>query len=465
MAGIFINYRRDDVRGVAGRLYDHLTAKFSKDEVFMDVDAMKPGMDFVRQLDTSVSQCHVFLAMIGPNWLDAKDRAGKRRLDDSGDFVRVELASALKREIPVIPVLIDGAEMPPEDRLPDDLKPLARRHALELRHTRFNSDADTIVGVLEKFSAPARHLPWRLIGAAAGLAAVVVAGVVLLPMLIGSLHPVPAPPANPAIAPLAQIGSPTPGLNLDVTGIWSGTATSEAASYPYEWNLKQTGSRVDGIVRISSNDGSSYGLFNMTGSVSGDTIAFQGTSFIEKQQGAGISWCMPAGSVTYYGSLQMAKLEGTWGPNPIAGGCPNGRGGAISLARSNAKLAAAGSEQMASLPPPSINIAGSWNGTYYYDANVNKPVTFSFYFDAAGSGRSEEDNTFGEKSAPKLFATLKSSASSLVAGEDITIVKTYDGTGGVSHAVTYIGSVSTDLRSIFGRWETVNWRGNFTISR
>jgi hypothetical protein len=323
MAGIFINYRRDDVRGVAGRLYDHLTAKFSKDEVFMDVDAMKPGMDFVRQLDTSVSQCHIFLAMIGPNWLDAKDREGKRRLDDSGDFVRVELASALKREIPVIPVLIDGAEMPPEDRLPDDLKPLARRHALELRHTRFNSDADTIVGVLEKISPPARHVPWRLIGAGIAVAAVVVAGVVLAPMLIGSLHPIPAVPTSSPVAALIQT--------------------------------------------------------------------------------------KPA--------------------------------------------------------PVSPNIAGTWSGTYYYDGNANKPVAFSFYFDAAGNGRSEEDNTFGDKSAPKLFATLKSSVNSLAAGEDITITKTYDGTGGVSHGVTYIGSVSGDLRSIFGRWETANWRGNFTISR
>jgi TIR domain len=335
MTGIFLNYRRDDVRGVAGRLYDHLTVKFSKDEVFMDVDAMKPGMDFVRQLDTSVSQCHVFLAMIGPNWLDAKDRDGRRRLDDSGDFVRVELASALKREIPVIPVLIDGAEMPPEARLPDDLKPLARRHALELRHTRFNSDADTIVGVLEKFSPPARHMPSRLIGAGIAAAAAVIAAVILGPTLIAALRPAPAPPTNSAIAPLAQ----TPQQQ---------TATNQAQ------------------------------------------------------------------------------------------------------------------------PPPAVvssNIAGTWSGTYYYDANSNKPVAFTFYFDATGNGRSEEDNTFGEKSAPKLFATLKSSASSLAAGEDITITKTYDGTGGVSHAVTYIGSVSADLKSIFGRWETANWRGNFTASR
>ena len=104
MARIFINYRRDDTQGVAGRLFDYLASKYSRQELFMDVDAMKPGLDFAKQLDTQVSQCHVLLAMIGPHWLDARDQSGKRRLDNARDSVRVELASALKRDIAVIPV-------------------------------------------------------------------------------------------------------------------------------------------------------------------------------------------------------------------------------------------------------------------------------------------------------------------------------------------------------------------------
>src|SRR5580700_217902 len=136
MARIFINYRRDDTPGVAGRLFDHLATKYSRRELFMDVDAMRPGIDFAQQLDTQVSQCQVLLAVIGPRWLEAQDKSGKRRLDSDSDYVRIELASALKRDIAVIPVLVDGAMMPAEERLSDDLKPLARRHALELRHTR-----------------------------------------------------------------------------------------------------------------------------------------------------------------------------------------------------------------------------------------------------------------------------------------------------------------------------------------
>src|SRR5580704_5495537 len=133
MAGIFINYRRDDAPGVAGRLFDYLALKYSRHGIFMDVDAMKPGMDFAEQLDAQVSQCRVLLAVIGPRWFEIKDQAGHRRLDNEKDYVRIELASALKRGIPVIPILTDGGMMPPEEDLADDLKPLVRRHALELR--------------------------------------------------------------------------------------------------------------------------------------------------------------------------------------------------------------------------------------------------------------------------------------------------------------------------------------------
>ena len=171
MARIFINYRRDDAQGVAGRLFDYLALKYSRRELFMDVDAMQPGLDFAKQLDAQVSQCHVLLAVIGPHWLNAQDQAGKRRLDSNKDYVRIELASALKRDIAVIPVLVDGAVMPSEDSLSDDLKPLARRHALELRHTRFNADAEAIVHALEAV-VPRRHVPWMWVGGGVALAAV-----------------------------------------------------------------------------------------------------------------------------------------------------------------------------------------------------------------------------------------------------------------------------------------------------
>src|ERR1700761_3104021 len=184
MAGIFINYRRDDAPGVAGRLGDRLAKSFSRRAIFMDVDAMRPGLDFVKQLEEQVSKCDVLLAIIGPNWLKATDEKGQSRLVSDRDYVRIEIASALKREIPVIPVLVNGATMPPEDDLPDDLKPLVNRHALELRHTRFDGDSAAIIDGLTRVLP--QKTKWPLIAGGGGLAAaVIVGGIVLWPMLNG----------------------------------------------------------------------------------------------------------------------------------------------------------------------------------------------------------------------------------------------------------------------------------------
>jgi hypothetical protein len=214
MPGIFINYRRDDAPGVAGRLFDHLAPKFSRNRLFMDVDAMKPGRDFVEQLDTQVSQCNVLLAIIGPHWLDAKDHNGNRRLESDNDYVRIELASALKRDIPVIPVLVDGALMPSHDSLPDDLKPLTRRHALELRHTRFNADADAIMHALEEL-VPRRGVPWRLTVPVAIVSVAAVTIVAFWPKLSALFWPV-GPPAlvtqKPATSVPAMTQRPPPSL-------------------------------------------------------------------------------------------------------------------------------------------------------------------------------------------------------------------------------------------------------------
>ncbi|WP_409998774.1 caspase family protein [Bradyrhizobium sp. SZCCHNS2022] len=121
-----------------------------------------------------------------------------------------------------------------------------------------------------------------------------------------------------------------------------------------------------------------------------------------------------------------------------------------------------------SLPPPPTpqlrSMAGVWTGSYSY-ANGSQ-VPFTFNFGTAGcAGRAEEVNTFGNRSAPKLFANLACSSASLVPGQTVTITKTYDGTGGVSHAVSYVGRISADLRSISGRWSLSGASGTFTMSR
>ena len=143
MAGkIFINYRRDDSIGTVGRLNDRLAQSFGRKNLFMDVDNIPAGVDFAEYLQSQVAACDVFLAIIGPNWLDAKDDDGRRRFDNPDDYVAIEIAAALARKIRVIPVLVDGARTPKADKLPDSVKPLVRRNAVEIRNTQFGRDAE-----------------------------------------------------------------------------------------------------------------------------------------------------------------------------------------------------------------------------------------------------------------------------------------------------------------------------------
>jgi formylglycine-generating enzyme required for sulfatase activity len=228
MAGIFINYRRDDAPGVAGRLGDRLAKSFSRRAIFMDVDAMRPGLDFVKQLEEQVSKCDVLLAIIGPNWSKATDEKGQRRLDSARDYVRIEIASALQREIPVIPVLVNGAVMPGEDDLPDDLKPLVNRHALELRHTRFDGDSAAIIDGLTRVLPQKTKWPW-IVGSVGLAAVVIVGGIALWPMLNGSRTN--GPPISEETKPLAA-KPPAEGLkSLSAKSVIEKSA-SDAASAP-----------------------------------------------------------------------------------------------------------------------------------------------------------------------------------------------------------------------------------------
>jgi hypothetical protein len=204
MAGIFITYRRDDAFGVAGRLSDRLTQSFPRREIFMDVDAMKPGLDFAKQLDEQVAKCDVVLAVIGPGWLNATDDKGRRRIDLPRDYVRIELASALKREIPVIPLLVNGTALPSEEDLPDELKSLSHRHALELRHSRFSADSETLVTALSEI-LPGRTRWKPLPGAAVLLlllVALTVAGLLFLRQTGSPLQNTAVLP--PATAPIKK---------------------------------------------------------------------------------------------------------------------------------------------------------------------------------------------------------------------------------------------------------------------
>ncbi len=145
MSGIFISYRREETAANAGRLRDRLVQEFGEDQVFMDIDTIDLGVDFANAIENAVGAVDVLICVMGTEWLTVVDKNGKRRLDNPMDFIRLEVASALKRDIRVIPVLVGSATMPSADQLPPDLAKLPRRNALHLGDARFHTDADRLI--------------------------------------------------------------------------------------------------------------------------------------------------------------------------------------------------------------------------------------------------------------------------------------------------------------------------------
>ncbi len=151
MTDIFISYRREDSADATGRISDRLYSEFGQDNIFKDIDTIPLGLDFRELIDREVGRCEVFLAIIGPDWLDARDKNGETRLEQNGDFIRIEVESALKRGIPLVPVLIGGATMPTEEQLPRGLKKLAFRNATPVRADQsFEGDMNRLVSGIKQ---------------------------------------------------------------------------------------------------------------------------------------------------------------------------------------------------------------------------------------------------------------------------------------------------------------------------
>jgi hypothetical protein len=176
---IFISYRRDDSAGQAGRLFDTLSRHFGEDNVFMDVDTIDLGTDFRPALQDAVRRCDIMLVVIGRDWLDCTDPTGARRLDNADDWVRVEIAEALRRNVPVIPILVRGASVVTADRLPREILSLADRQATAISDDQWRSGVNNLISRLEAMprrkkrerfeTLLARVGAGRLIGAIAGI--------------------------------------------------------------------------------------------------------------------------------------------------------------------------------------------------------------------------------------------------------------------------------------------------------
>jgi len=140
MTHVFLSYRRSDTAAAAGRVYDHLKLRLGVGRVFKDVYSMSAGKDFRDHAHAELEQADVVLVFIGEGWPGAAHKHARRRLDDADDPVRREIEHALERRIPLIPVLVEGEDMPSEAELPPSLAPLAYLHATRLRDADFDYD-------------------------------------------------------------------------------------------------------------------------------------------------------------------------------------------------------------------------------------------------------------------------------------------------------------------------------------
>jgi hypothetical protein len=146
---IFVSYRRDDTQSATGRLCDKLQEHFGADQVFHDIESIEPGDKFATTITSKVAASSIVLAMIGRHWLDATGTDGRPRLFDPADYVCLEIATALRHRIPVIPVLVEGAAIPPASSLPDSIADLAARQAHEITEQRWQYDSDLLIRQLE----------------------------------------------------------------------------------------------------------------------------------------------------------------------------------------------------------------------------------------------------------------------------------------------------------------------------
>lgn len=147
---IFISYRVKDTQAATGRLVDALKQHFDEDQIFLDIDKIEPGLDFTEVISKYLDSSDIMLAIIGPDWMGYNSEKNTYRINELNDWVRTEIATALKRNIRVVPVLLDGANMPDDSILPDDLKPLLRRQSYEISNKRWKYDSEELIQYLQK---------------------------------------------------------------------------------------------------------------------------------------------------------------------------------------------------------------------------------------------------------------------------------------------------------------------------
>jgi eukaryotic-like serine/threonine-protein kinase len=321
VSGIFISYRRSDSPDATGRLYDRLVSEFGKAQVFKDVDSIPLGRDFRGHLNDIVGACGVMLAIIGPHWADAHNPAGQRRLEDPEDFVRIELETALARDIPVVPVLVGHAPLPGASELPGSLGALVFRQSIEVRpDPDFHTDATRLVTALRAILDPEAAAAEQAAAARARSAAAAGRGtgrwpgwiVAALGITAAVLGITAAVLAVPTIRYLRE--TPPPETRLDLVT----PATSEPDSFALSPDGRQ-------IVFVASGDGPSRLWLRSLASTTAQPLA--GT------EGATLPfWSPDSRSIGFFAHGALNRLDLGGGGQQVLAPAPDGEGGTWSAA-------------------------------------------------------------------------------------------------------------------------------------
>lgn len=198
MSKIFISYRRADSEYVVGRIYSDLCAAYGKENIFKDVDSIPLGVDFRDEIAKVVHDCDILIALIGEHWSTITDETGTTRISNPGDHLRIEVEEALKRNIPVIPIITSNAKLPGEDELPDSLKKLAFRNALQVRpDPDYRSDFNRLKENIDRiYSRPAGKRYFLAV-----IALIIAAAVIITVYLLYRVEPIPKPVPTPGPDP------------------------------------------------------------------------------------------------------------------------------------------------------------------------------------------------------------------------------------------------------------------------
>ena len=230
----FISYRRADTKNLTQSLYKDLIREFSENQVFMDVDDILPGTDFIDEINRRLSNTHAMLVMIGPEWAGLENDAGQRRLFEPNDFVRLEIEQAIKKKIRIFPVLVDNATMPSEQELPESIQSLSRLHALSLSSKDFKYQQhqvqqiiNTLAPILDPINTrhhvaakPKKTFGQKIVRVFTWIGFIFV-GLIGISMLLPDLDPENTIATDSLPQPvIPSLPSDTIGTSIDINGTW-----------------------------------------------------------------------------------------------------------------------------------------------------------------------------------------------------------------------------------------------------